>query len=645
MRRQFASILLFLSAAGVALETSAQVDTGAAMAGSTAGPIRLIQAPRKLPDALEKGQKSRAALHEGESIRETTEKVTREQGKLVRPPPLPSEFELFVSRLASQGKRIAGNGDDELPLLVRRYGLDLSKVSDDTLSDEGPALVPDDYLIGPGDEILLTIWGGVEASLQLRVERNGLVSIPRVGGIQVVGVRFADLKEVISRRVARQFKHFELSVALGELKAVRVYVTGHVQRPGSYLVSSLSTTMQAVLAAGGPTAVGSVRDIQLRRGSALVGRLDLYKFLLGGDRTGDSQLRAGDVVHVAAVGPQVGVIGSVNFPAIFELLPGDTAADVLTMAGGLSSVANRGSASLYSFDERRGQELRAITFAESQAFKLRDGDVLRVSSAADLERPSQAMGRRVRVDGEVARPGDYVLPAGSTLADAISAAGGATTGAFLFGTEFTRESVRLSQVENYNRALLQLETEFTRGQVIRKERAVPPASETQVNRQSDQLRLLERLRGLRPTGRIVLQLDPDARELPRLLVEDQDRVYVPPRPSAVGVYGSVFNGGSYLYAQNTSLGDYVAQAGGSMRGADTDSTFVVRANGSVVSERQRGKSGWLMRDGVAGRSALPGDTIFIPEDMQRVALSQELKDWAQIISQFGLGAVALKSLK
>jgi protein involved in polysaccharide export with SLBB domain len=250
----------------------------------------------------------------------------------------------------------------------------------------------------------------------------------------------------------------------------------------------------------------------------------------------------------------------------------------------------------------------------------------------------------VRIEGEVLRPGEYVLPANATVEQAIKAAGGLSAGAFVFGTELNRESVRIAQQNNYDRALRDLETDLTRATSTQRAISADDAAAQQV-RASNTSRLIERLRAVRPTGRIVLQLEPTARSLPDLLLEDGDRLLIPPLPSTVGVFGSVFNAGSYLHKPSFSIEDALRLAGGPTRGADTSSTFVIRANGSVISARQS-QGGWLsIGNNLAGLQALPGDTIFVPEELNKTTFVQEAKEWTQILYQFGLGAAALKTIK
>ncbi|MBT9458367.1 MAG: SLBB domain-containing protein, partial [Burkholderiaceae bacterium] len=570
---------------------------------------------------------------------EVSEKVTREEGITVRPDPGLSEFELFVSRMAATGKSVRDK-DGEPVIQVRRYGIDLALGIVAEEADEGPTLVPEDYVLGAGDEILLNLWGGVEANLRLRVDRTGVVAIPRVGSVALNGVRFSDLKKVLAQRVATQFRNFDLSVALGEVKAMRVYVTGFVQKPGAYSVSGLSTMLQAVMQAGGPTAVGSYRNIQLRRANAVISTLDLYDFMLKGDRSADRLLRSGDVIHVGAIGAQVGVVGSVNNPAVFEVHGSETVADALRMAGGVSAVANRVHAALHSFDDKSGQALRDLSLKSDSGLPLRHGDVLRVFSAADISRPNQGASKKVRVEGEVQRPGDYVLAAGSTLRDALKAAGGPTSGAFLFGAEFNRESVRVAQQESYERSLRDLETEFKKAALGPKSDEAP---EDTVMRSVGQGKLIERLRAVRPSGRVVLQSAGASNELPDMLVEDGDRLYIPAQPTTVSVFGSVFNAGSYMYTAGRDLDEYLRQSGGPTKTADKGSVFVIRANGSVVSSLAR-KSGWFTDGSIDGVQAMAGDTIFVPENIYKTSSMRETKDWAQILYQFALGVATIKSI-
>jgi protein involved in polysaccharide export with SLBB domain len=556
-------------------------------------------------------------------------------------PYVPGEFEVYVNRLATGADmtRPPLPGD---PTPIRRFGADLVTGATADVQDYTPP-VPSDYLVQPGDEVLLTVWGSVDADMRLVVDRTGRVSVPRVGAIAVAGVKQSELPDVIGRRFAQVFKNFQLSTSLGQLRGIRVYVAGYVARPGSLTVNSLSTLVNALMRSGGPTAAGSFRNVQLRRGREVVTSLDLYDLLLKGDRSADRVMQPDDVVYVGPVGPQVAVIGSVNQPAIFELKAGETINDLVQMAGGFGAVADTTRLAIERLDERNTVRITQIEIPQGQATPLRNGDVLRAFNSTAVALPIQRQNKRVRVEGEVVRPGEYVLPPQSSVVDALQAAGGMTPAAYVFGTEFSRESVRITQQENYERALRDLETEFAKASSTQRTSTADEAA-AQAARASGTTRLIERLRAIRPTGRVVLQLRPESTSLPELALEDGDRLYIPPRPTTVGVFGSVFNGGSYLYASSRSVDDYLNLAGGPTRGADQGSVFVVRANGTVVSSPQ-GRGWFASRRDLSAVRAEPGDTVFVPEEINKTTFVQDAKDWTQILYQFGLGLAGLNALR
>ena len=545
-------------------------------------------------------------------------------------PYVPGEFERFVQRQAGAG------------MDVQRFGADLVSGGYDNRGAELSPLVPADYVVAPGDEVLLTLWGSVDADLRLVVDRSGRINIPRVGPVQVSGVRHGDLADVVSRRVAQVFKNFQLSVTLGQLRGIRVFVTGYVVKPGTYTVSSLSTVVSALMRAGGPASAGSFRSIEVRRGGQLLSTFDLYDLLLKGDRAADRVVQAGDVVHVGPVGVQVGFIGSVNKPTVLELKPGETVADALQIAGGFSAVADRSRLAVERLKDRQAARVAQLDLPADLKQPLSHGDVLRAFSAVDIAMPAQRQSKRVRVEGEVVRPAEYVLPEGSTIADALRLAGGFTLNAYVFATEFNRESVRISQQENYDRALRDLETELARNTASRRVTSADEATGLASSSRGGSV-LIDRLKLLKPSGRVVLQLPVDGRDLPDLALEDGDRLFIPPKPTTVGIFGSVFNASSYLHLPGRTLDDYVRLAGGPTKGADEGSVFVVRANGNVLSSRQTSSS-WFSRGiGIGKANAEPGDTVFVPEEMDRSSFMQSAKDWTLLLFQLGIGISGIRT--
>jgi len=604
------------------------------------GPIRLQQpANRNAASSNANANASPDAL-EAQDARQQRDADRRDRDE-IRPPVDPNlptagvstggvdEFEAYVRKLGYQG--------------VRRFGHELitGRVNYDAAESSG--LVPADYVIGPNDEIQVTLWGSVEADLRLPVDRSGRISIPRVGSIMVTGVRYADLPELVSRRVGQVFRNFQLSVSLGQIRSVRVYVTGHVKRPGVYTVSALSSVVNALMRSGGPSTSGSLRGIEVRRGQETLTRYDLYDLLLKGDRSADRVVQNGDVIHVQPIGAQVALVGSVNRPAIFEMKSGEKISDIVAMAGGFTPVADRSRLAIERLDDRAKTRVTQLSMPEDSAMMPGSGDVLRVFSAVDATQPVARQNKRVRIEGEVSKPGEYVLPPGVSTGMAIGLAGGFTPNAYVYGTEMTRESVRVTQQVSYDRTLRDMETEFTRATATQRAISADEAA-TFEQRSNATTRLIEKLRQVRPTGRIVLQMNSDATALPDLPIEDGDRIYVPARPTTVSVFGSVFNSGAFLLAPGTTLGDFLTLAGGPTRGADPGSTFVLRPNGSVLSQLQRSSFFGLVGS-VTKLKAEPGDTIFVPELMNKTTWVQDLKEWTQILYQFGIGAAALKTLQ
>lgn len=554
----------------------------------------------------------------------------------------PGEFEIYVNRLL--GLDLAAATPIAEASIIRRLGADLMLDDGSNLGAEGPRQAPADYLIGIGDEIQVTAWGSVDADLRLTVDRSGRITIPRVGPVLVSGIRYGDLNDVVRNRIGQVFKNFQVSTSLGKLRNIRIYVTGFTAKPGAYTVSSLSTVVNGLMRAGGPSAAGSFRNIELRRNGRTVAQFDAYDLLLKGDKSSDRALQAEDVLHIGPIGPQVAILGSVNKRTIAELKPGETVENVLAMAGGFSAVADRSRLSIEALSERNDRRVRELQLPSQQNAAVSNGDVIRVFSSVNTALPLAKQYKRVTIEGEVARPGEYVLPPTSTLPDAIAAAGGLTPQAYVFGTDFSRESVRQSQQENYDRALRDLETEFTKYSSTQRAATADEAA-ANAQRAAGTERLVQRLRAVRPTGRVVLQLESDTKQLPSIVVEDGDRLLVPARPTTVGVFGSVFNAGSFLLQAGSTVDDVMKLAGGPTRGADASGVFVIRANGTVVSGRQT-TGGWLgFGSGFAGLQALPGDTVFVPEEMNKTTFIQEAKDWTAILYQFGIGAAALKTIK
>lgn len=697
--------------------------------------------------------------------------------------------------------------------------------------------VTPDYLIGPGDELLVRAWGQIDINYRAVVDRTGTIYIPKIGAISVAGVRYDELNGVLTRNIGRVFKNFELNATLGQLRSIQVFVVGQVKRPGSYTVSSLSTLVNALFASGGPSNRGSMRQIVLKRQGKEITRFDLYDLIVSGDKSKDAQLLPGDVIYVAPVGKLVALAGSVNVPAIYELKEHDDLTQVLLYAGGLTTTAGgqkafvdriddrltrrtaefelnatglktelkdgdvvrflhispkfdnaitlRGnvavpgrypwrqgmrvknlipnreflvteefwkrqnklavdpdSLTFQSHDEaeqekqqereqerqrdlqrdryapsnqtggqdqapvsnppaaqpgtRQGEDLssrvgrteaqrikqeelkndvkrsaaeinweyaviqrinpedlttrlvpfnlgKAISGDESQNIVLQPGDVITIFSQNDMQVSAAQQTKFVRLEGEFRTAGVYQVEPAETLRHLIVRVGGLTPQAYLYGSEFTRESTKEDQQKRLDEYINELEKSIDRNAGAQRNLS---GEEALTERQSleGQRQLLDKLRQLKATGRIVLELKPNTSDIdaiPDLPLEDGDRLLVPFRPATVNVIGSVYNSNSFIFKQDKTVGDYLKISGGPTKNGDKGHLFVIRADGTTVSGH--GHNGVFFKSFTEARLS-PGDTIVVPEKLDKGVVLRGFKDWTQIIGTFVIGAAAAKVL-
>ena len=764
-----------------------------------------------LPDNNDNNDEERG--QNGEPVRHPKRPFPLKTDAIPEPPP--SEFQEFVAN--SVGRR--------LPI----YGYSLFDRVPTTFAPVDRIPVTDDYLIGPGDEILIRAWGQIDLDGKLVVDRGGEVFLPKVGALSVAGLKYQQLPEYFRTAIGRVFRNFDLTVSLGQLRSIQVFVVGQARRPGSYTVSSLCTLVNALFASGGPSGTGSMRHIQLKRDNRVVTEFDFYDLLLKGDKSKDARLLPGDVIYIPPTGPSIAIAGSVNVPAIYELREGTSLGSAVEMAGGLTTTADGQKAvveRIENHNTRRVEEFpldregleralkdgdlvrifslsprfqnavtlrgnvahpgrtewhsgmrlkdvipnqdalvtrdywRATNWAanagergdqqntrdywqatnplanpgkrgdqaitpdygrdtnpvanggesvnqqldrqpasakaatEATTAKLRNqiarnapeinwdyaviqrlnpqdltmrlvpfdlgklvlqgdeqnnlalepGDVITIFSQNDLAVPLAKQSKFVRLEGEFRTAGVYQAEAGETVRHLVERVGGFTPNAYLYGAEFTRESVRIDQQKGLDQLIEKLEEDISRNALapsgVNPDEVADNRAKLEAQRQ-----LVEKLREVKATGRVVLDLKPDSTavgDLPEIALEDGDRFVVPYRPSTVEMLGAVYNKNSFLYRREERLDDYLKRAGGPTRDADTSRMFVIRADGSVVS-RQSVKGLW--NGGFASLRLMPGDAIVVPERLSHGSFLRGLRDWSQVFSQFALGAAAVRVIQ
>jgi protein involved in polysaccharide export with SLBB domain len=298
---------------------------------------------------------------------------------------------------------------------LKPFGYDLFQRSPSTFAPVTNIPVPADYVMGPGDELAVQLYGNQNRNLQLSVGRDGRVNFPELGPVSVGGQLFSQVKSAIEERVQRQMIGVRASVSMGDTRSIRVFVLGEANRPGSYTISGLGTISSALYAAGGVKPVGSLRNIELKRQGVLVRTLDLYNLLVRGDTADDTKLLPGDVIFIPPVGPQVSVDGEVRRPAVYEAKGTTTVADAISLAGGLNPEADMSKVMLTRIDQNQRRIVLQINPSEAADGKqpVRSGDLL------EIPRLRPTLDSAVSVNGHVFSSGTFAYRSGMRLSDVI----------------------------------------------------------------------------------------------------------------------------------------------------------------------------------------------------------------------------------
>ena len=289
--------------------------------------------------------------------------------------------------------------EDDLKL----YGYDIFKYGADAFTPAVDIPIPEGYTLGPGDSLILQLYGKENHSENLTVNREGQVQISNLGPVTLAGLTFQQAREKLKEVVSQQMIGVNASITMGTLRTIRIFVLGEAQVPGSYVVSSLSTMTNAIFASGGITEIGSLRSIQLKRSGKLITQLDLYELLLNGDTSNDSRLLPGDVIFIPPIGKTVGVSGEVKRPAIYELKNEKNVSQAIQLAGGLSPTAFVPASRIERITPEGEKTLVNLDLSTTKGkqFSIQDADVIKIFSTLDTMRDI------VKLEGHVKRPGGF----------------------------------------------------------------------------------------------------------------------------------------------------------------------------------------------------------------------------------------------
>ena len=303
---------------------------------------------------------------------------------------------------------------------------------------EDTAVVPvsPDYIVGPGDTLLINIWGSVQESFPVEVDREGKIMLPKSGPLYVWGMKLKEAETRITQRLNEFYTNFNVDVSMGKLRSIRVFVMGEVKKPGAYSISSQSNIFQALYKAGGPTKMGSMRKIKITSPDNKSREIDLYNFLLKGEQADNSIIQSGDTIFVPSIGDVVAISGSVKRPGIYETKSEISLSDLMEFAGGITPTGNLQHLQV---ERIKDNERRVIVDIELKNgnFKdinLRNGDMVIVSPIVRLKH------NFVTILGNVENPGDYGIKEDMSVKDLIQTAKGMMPGTYLSRAEIARVS-------------------------------------------------------------------------------------------------------------------------------------------------------------------------------------------------------------
>ncbi|OGF50351.1 MAG: hypothetical protein A2231_02335 [Candidatus Firestonebacteria bacterium RIFOXYA2_FULL_40_8] len=337
-----------------------------------------------------------------------------------------------------EGEASTGKKDKEQKFL-KQFGYNIFKAASTTFAPTDNVPVGPDYIVGPGDNFVVYVWGKlVQETFSLTVDRDGKISLPKAGAVFLWGMKFGEAEKLIKDALSQNYANFSINVTMGKLRTIRVFVLGEVKKPGGYTISSLSTLFHSLYEAGGPTKVGSLRKIKLIRDNKVVSTVDLYDFLLIGEKGLDVKLQSNDTVFVPSIGAVAGVTGNIKKPGIYELAGETKLSSLMKMVGG---VTPSGYISRIQIERTINGERKAVldielktadAMKDSKDITINDGDLVTVFPINKLKY------NYVTLYGNVGRPAEYELTPGLKVKDLIEKAGGVLPGTYMNRAEISR---------------------------------------------------------------------------------------------------------------------------------------------------------------------------------------------------------------
>jgi protein involved in polysaccharide export with SLBB domain len=518
--------------------------------------------------------------------------------------------------------------DSELYCETCIYGYNFFQYSPTTFAPVSRTPITANYLLGPGDKLLINFYGNNDKEVEATISREGKLVLPMIGPVNLLGKTFQEAKDFLNNKVKAELIGTDIDLSIVDLRSINVYILGEAYKPGRYVMSGLSSVSNALFVSGGINEKGSLRNIEIKRNNKVISTYDFYDFLLRGSLQTDIALQDGDVVFIPFFEDTVTVGGAFKRPHKYEFKKGETVLDAINLAGGYSpEVLGNPIIRLSSIDTIK--KVRKLEYLETDQLNLslNNGDMINISSVSGVTPET------IKLTGEFTNPGEYSIQSGDTILDIIDRAGGFSERAYFQGAIFLRESVAESQKVAYLRSADQLENTIV--DVITKD-TIQQVTEFTLAPISS---LITRLRLEEPIGRMVVNLDVlklKTDPFANFSVQGGDTLHLPKRPNYVSIVGEVLNSTTVGFNPQLEVDNYIELAGGLSDSADPDKIFVVFPDG-----RSRLVKDTYFRSNV---ELLPGSTIVISRDSRPFDVINITQIVTPILADLATSAAAIAAL-
>ena len=478
------------------------------------------------------------------------------------------------------------------------------------------------YMLDVGDVLQVQLVGANENNIEeLLINADGSITLEDIGEIVIAGLSLNDASQLIKSKVNSSFIGTEAFINLIEIRDVNILVTGNAENPGIYTLTGNSNILQALLAAGGISEFGSLREINLIRDDVIVETLDIYDLLIEGKYSIKKRLRSGDVVFVEARKNIITIAGAVNRPAKYEALDDQKLISIIEYANGINRTADLENISLERMVDGSLKTIAVPNDSYFKAIDVQDGDSIYIR-----EYPY----RQAKISGAVLKPGSYTMAAGQTINDLIEKAGGYTENAYQFGAIYLNEDAK--KVNELSKEILY--QEFLD--------SIIAASQQNIGDLTPVVKLTEDIKNTSPNGRVVINLLNDA-SIDLYKIKEGDELFVPERNNVVYVYGEISSEGAVMYSDNQDVEYFVEKSGGYKKFADNESIYILHPNGE--SQRYRSKRSIFERSPKSEIRIYPGSIIFVPRALDESAPRRlAAQAYVSILGNLGIALASLSAI-